>query len=106
MLSKVGGYFDLREIELEANGNRLGKSEFIVRGSLRDWSAVDVVGEIEAETLVINGVEEGASDEAVRPFVERIQNVRWEKMRGASHVPFYEDPEKYFEIVGNFLLEN
>jgi pimeloyl-ACP methyl ester carboxylesterase len=106
VLLKVEGCFGLREINLEANGNRLGKSEFLVTGSLRDWSAVDVVGEIEAETLVINGVEEGASDESVRSFVERIQNVRWEKMRGASHVPFYENPEKYFEIVGNFLLEN
>jgi pimeloyl-ACP methyl ester carboxylesterase len=84
---------------------RNGSSEFHPTGSLKDWSAVDIVGKIEAETLVINGVEEGPSDEAVRPFVEGIRNVEWIKLKGTTHMPMYEDPERYFEVVVEFLTK-
>ena len=83
--------------------NRLGPSEFESLGSQRDWSAVEAVKDIQAGTLLINGEEEGASDEAVRPFVEGIKGVNWVKIKGTRHMPMYEDPDRYWEVVGSFL---
>lgn len=74
-------------------------------GNLRDWSAVEVLKNITVPTLVINGTDEGASDEAVRPFVEGIKDVRWVKMKNSAHTPMFDEPEKYFEVVSTFLLE-
>ena len=73
-------------------------------GSLRDWSAIESAKTISVPTLVINGTSEGASDEAVRPFVEGIKAVKWVKFDKSTHMPMYEEPEKYFELVSNFLL--
>lgn len=87
-----------------ADFRRLGPSEFESAGSQRDWSAVEAVKTIEAETLVINGEEEGASDEAVKPFVEGIKGAKWMKIKGTRHMPMYEDPERYWEVVRGFLL--
>jgi L-proline amide hydrolase len=88
-----------------ADLRRLGPSEFESAGSQRDWSAVGAVKKIEAETLVINGEEEGASDEAVRPFVEGIKRAEWVKLKGTRHMPMYEDPESYWHVAGSFLLK-
>jgi hypothetical protein len=66
---------------------RNGSSEFHPISSLKDWSAVDIVGKIEAETLVNSGVEKGRSDEAVRPFVEGIRNVEWIKLKRTTDMP-------------------
>ena len=57
-----------------------------------------------APTLVINGVEEGASDKAVEPFVEKIKDVKWVKLENSTHMPIYEEPERYLEVLKGFLL--
>jgi len=82
-----------------------GPSEFEVVGNLRNWSAVEAAKLISVPTLVINGVDEGASDEAIRPFLEEIKNVKYVKFEKSSHMPCYEEKDKYFNVVGDWLLE-
>ena len=82
---------------------RNGPSEFAVTGSNKDWSAVESTKTVTVPTLVINGKDEGATDEAVRPFVEGIKDVKWVKLDKSSHMPMYEEPERYFEVVAGFL---
>lgn len=84
--------------------SRNGPSEFEVTGSQRNWSAIESVKKITVPTLVINGKDEGASDEAVKPFVEGIKDVKWIKFEKSSHMPMYEEPERYFGVVSEFLL--
>ncbi len=83
----------------------MGKSEFSVTGGMKNWSAVEASKGIEVPTIVINGKNEGASDEAVKPFVDGIKNVKWIKLEDSTHTPMYETKEKYFKIVGDWLLE-
>ena len=83
---------------------RNGPNEFEVTGNLRGWAAIESAKTISVPTLVINGTNEGASDEAVRPFVEGIKDAKWVKFGKSTHMPMYEEPERYFEVVSNFLL--
>lgn len=84
--------------------NRSGPDEFKSRGVMKNWSAAEAAKGIEVPTLVINGVNEGASDEAVKPFVEGIKNVKWIKLKNSTHCPLHEEKENYLKIVSEFLV--
>ena len=45
------------------------------------WSVVDQLPNIDVPTLVTNGVQDGAQDIVVLPFVERIPRVKWVKFQ-------------------------
>jgi pimeloyl-ACP methyl ester carboxylesterase len=55
---------------------------------------------------VINGTDEGATDEGVQPFVKGIKGVKWVKLEKSSHMPMYEEPERYFDVLREFLEAN
>ncbi|KAG4442476.1 hypothetical protein IFR05_002078 [Cadophora sp. M221] len=81
-----------------------GPDEFKSRGVMKNWSAAESAKGIEVPTLVINGVNEGASDEAVKPFVEGIKDVKWIKLESSTHCPLHEEKENYLKVVSEFLL--
>ena len=90
-------------MNLRENGN--GPGEFEATGSLRNWSAVESAKKISVPTLVINGTNEGATDEAVMPFVDGIKDVKWVKFHNSTHFPMYEEPERYFAVLKEFLVQ-
>jgi L-proline amide hydrolase len=52
---------------------------------------------------VINGIDEFASGDAVKPFLDEIPNVRLTMLEGTTHSPHFERKEEYMRIVGSFL---
>lgn len=58
---------------------------------------------INVPTLVLNGINEYASGEAVKPFLEEIPDVRLVTLDGTSHSPHLERKEEYMKTVGEFL---
>lgn len=82
-----------------------GPNEFAVTGNLRDWTAAAKCKGIEVPTLVINGVNEGACDESIQPFLHGIKDVKWIKFEKSTHMPLYEEKELYLKTVGEWLLE-
>lgn len=71
---------------------------------MKNWTAVEAAKGIAVPTLVINGVNEGASDAAVKPFVDGIKNVKWVKLENSTHCPIFEEKENYLKVVSEFLL--
>jgi L-proline amide hydrolase len=82
-----------------------GPNEFFVIGSLKDWSIVDRLPAVDVPTLVVNGRHDEATDECVRPYVDRIPGARHMRFESSSHMPHVEERESYMEIVGAFLEE-
>lgn len=82
---------------------RLGPCEFNIVGSLRTWSVIDKLHTISSPTLVINSPEDTAQDIAVKPFYQRIPKVKWVQLVNSTHIPFFEEKKRYFELVANFL---
>jgi L-proline amide hydrolase len=58
---------------------------------------------INVPTLVIVGVNELASGEGARPFIDEIPDVELVILEGTTHSPHAEDPERYFEALREFL---
>ncbi|GJJ06650.1 hypothetical protein Clacol_000844 [Clathrus columnatus] len=80
-----------------------GPNEFYITGSLKTWSIIDDLHKVKVPTLVINGRYDGAQDEAVFPFFNNIPKCRWVRFEGSSHLPQFEEPERFFELIGDFL---
>ena len=80
-----------------------GPSEFTVIGSLKTWSVVDDCKKITVPTLLINGEHDEAQDICVAPFFRGIPKCKWITVQGAAHMPNAEFPEKYAEVVTDFL---
>ncbi|KAH7884132.1 proline-specific peptidase [Phlebopus sp. FC_14] len=83
----------------------LGPSEFTIVGTLKDWSCLDKIHTISNTTLLTNGVDDEAQDVCVQPFFLKIPKVRWVTFAKSSHLAFFEEQERYLEIVGKFLTD-
>ncbi|MEU6201300.1 proline iminopeptidase-family hydrolase [Streptomyces sp. NPDC047061] len=80
-----------------------GPNEFHVVGTLKDWSVIDRLHLIEAPTLLVSGRFDEATPETLRPFADRIPDVRWHMFEHSSHMPHVEEEELYLRVVGEFL---
>ncbi|PIL35479.1 hypothetical protein GSI_02207 [Ganoderma sinense ZZ0214-1] len=84
-----------------ANGDRT-----VFRAGLtRDWSIVDRVNQVDVPTLVINGQYDFVQDYVMETYVNGIPGAKWVKFEESSHMPFWEEREKYMEVVRGFLDE-
>lgn len=80
-----------------------GPSEFHVIGSLKTWDITPRLRQVQVPVLVISGEYDEATPAVVAPLVEALPNVRWELLEGASHSAHLEQPERYLELVEDFL---
>ena len=39
------------------------------------------------------------------PLFQEVQRVKWVQFAYSSHLPAFEERERYFEVVGQFLLD-
>ncbi|KAL1752437.1 Alpha/Beta hydrolase protein [Schizophyllum commune] len=75
-------------------------------GELHGWDVRDKLGDIDVPTLVINGARDFAQDWIVAPFVEKISGVNWVKFEHSSHTPFWEERNKFNQVVAEYLGYN
>ncbi|KAH9834537.1 Alpha/Beta hydrolase protein [Rhodofomes roseus] len=80
-----------------------GPSEFYCTGHLKDFDVIDSLHEIIQPTLVINGAADQATDLCVAPLFWGIPKAKWVQFAVATHQPFFEEADRYFEVVGDFL---
>ncbi|KAF8055307.1 proline-specific peptidase [Lyophyllum atratum] len=80
-----------------------GPSEFTITGTLKNWTIVDILPNIKVPTLMMNSVFDEAQDVCMLPFFKSVPRVRWVQFANSSHVPFFEERERYMKVVGDFL---
>jgi L-proline amide hydrolase len=80
-----------------------GPNEFHVIGTLRDWSIVERLGEVNVPTLLISGRHDEATEACVRPYAERIPGARWTIFEQSSHLPHIEERAAFMHTVRGFL---
>jgi pimeloyl-ACP methyl ester carboxylesterase len=84
--------------------DRNGPSEFSMVGPLKDHSVVGRLHKVTVPTLIINGQYDEAADSIQMPFFKEIPKVKWVTIANAAHVPWLEDPDRYFTVLASFLL--
>jgi L-proline amide hydrolase len=83
-----------------------GPSEFHVIGSIRDWQVKDRLGEIAVPTLLTSGRYDEATpalQETLREGISSCEAVLFEQ---SSHTPFFEERERYMQVVGDWLARH
>lgn len=66
---------------------------------------MDRIHEIDVSTLVVNGRYDVAQDYVMEAYIKKIPGAKWVKFEESSHMPFWEEREKYMETLARFLGE-
>jgi proline iminopeptidase len=80
-----------------------GPSEFSCTGNLKEWSSMDRLGQINVPTLLTCGEYDESTPETNRRFQKLIPDAELVVFPGGSHEHHLEYPEKYVEVVRDFL---
>ncbi len=87
----------------EVNNALYGSNDFEITGSLREWSIIDRLGEILVPTLLISGRYDQATPVVVETMRREIPGSKWIIFENASHMPHLEEPERFIQVLGDFL---
>lgn len=80
-----------------------GPSEFHVVGTFKDWDVRERLGEIRVPTLVISGEYDEATPIIAETVHKGIPGSKWVLFEGCSHITNAEDPERYMQVLGEFI---
>ncbi|KAF8966611.1 Alpha/Beta hydrolase protein [Flammula alnicola] len=81
----------------------MGPAKFNVIGTLRSWSIVDILHRIPYPTMLISTPLDESQECAVLPFFTNIPKVKWVELQNSTHLAMFEEPEKYFKVILDFL---
>jgi proline-specific peptidase len=79
------------------------ESEFRITGTLKDFDFYPRLHEIRVPTLVIAGASDMPTPAMAQKTVDAIPNAQLEIFEHSRHFPFLEEPEKFVQVVGEFL---
>ncbi|KAI0635274.1 proline-specific peptidase [Trametes polyzona] len=91
------------EYALDATLGESGDPTVAQAPILVGWSAIDRLHLVRVPTLLINGRKDIAQDFVVQPFFQHIPKVKWVTFGNSSHTPFFEEPERFLQVVADFL---
>ncbi|KAI0199168.1 proline-specific peptidase [Astrocystis sublimbata] len=84
-------------------GTMYGPSELYISGSLRNWTCIPELKGIKAPTLLINGAQDEAQDEAMQPFFDHIPKAKWITLDEAAHFTHVDQRERHMQHLKAFL---
>lgn len=80
-----------------------GPSEFHVTGVIKDWDITHRLGEIRVPTLVTSGRHDEATPEIAGTVHRGITGSEWVVFEHSAHLAHAEEPERYVQVLGEFL---
>ena len=80
-----------------------GPSEFAFDGNLSDWDRVERLAEIGVPTLITVGRHDELTPACSEQIHERIPGSRLVVFEDGSHMTFWEETERYLQVVDQFL---
>jgi L-proline amide hydrolase len=98
--------FDAIEADPTVYHTMNGPSEFHVVGSIKYWQAKDRLGEIRVPTLVVSGRHDEATPALQETLAKGIAGSEQAILEESSHMPFWEERERWMSVVGEFLARH
>ena len=94
----------------EAHGKQVyaticGPSEFTIIGRVKGWDFMPRLHEIRQPTLVTGGRYDEFTPGHAEEMVERLPNGRYVCFEDSAHYTFLEEPDRFIEVVVDFLTE-
>jgi len=91
------------DLNMEVYETMWGPNEFNATGILKDYDRTEQLKEIEVPTLFTAGRYDEASPETTALYQSYISGSKLEVFEDASHLTMHEKPEKYCQVVSDFL---
>ena len=82
-----------------------GPNEWTTTGTLKGWDTRDRLREIDVPTLVVRGRHDMCTEPIAAELVAGIRGAREAVLDHSSHTPVLEEPDRYLEVVGQFLRD-
>ncbi len=83
-----------------------GPNEFCYTGSIKDWNRVPDLHTITQPALVLCGLHDELTPACSRLIHQGLANAAITVFPNSSHMPFWEEPDAYFAVLGAFLDAN
>lgn len=80
-----------------------GPNEFTYTGNMKDWNRVPAMKDIAVPCLVVAGKYDELTPACAHKMYAALLNAEIRIFDHSSHMPFYEEPEAYFEVLQAFL---
>ncbi len=80
-----------------------GKNDFVIDGAMKNWDRWNDLPNITVPTLVIAGEQDLLSQDDANTMAALLLQGFVHIVPGASHVPFYENQQDYFQALLKFL---
>lgn len=84
-------------------GTMQGPNEFLYIGNLKDWNRIPDMHQLTMPTLIVTGTHDEIGPACAIRMHNALPNSEVVVFPNSSHVPFYEEPEAYFEKLQEFL---
>jgi proline iminopeptidase len=96
----------LDDWNMNVYGTMQGPNEFLYVGNLKDWNRLAEMHRITAPSLITVGKYDELTPACAMKMQLALPNGRLKVFPNSSHMPFYEEPEAYFEVLTGFLAEH
>lgn len=83
-----------------------GPNEFTYTGNMKDWNRVPDMKGIEVPCLVLSGKYDELTPGCSHKMHAALPNSQITIFPHSSHMPFYEEPDAYFDVLTEFLSQN
>lgn len=80
-----------------------GPNEFTYTGNMKDWNRVPDMSAIEVPCLVLAGKYDELTPACSHKMHAELPNSQINIFPHSSHMPFYEEPDAYFDVLAGFL---
>ena len=80
-----------------------GPNEFLYIGNLRNWNRIEDMRKLGMPTLIVTGAHDEIGPACAIRMHHALPNSEVVVFPNSSHVPFYEEPAKYFPVLESFL---
>ena len=82
-----------------------GPSEFYVVGTLKYWDVRDKLGTIKAPTLVTSGKYDEATPIIAETIQKGVPGAKWVLFEQSGHMAHAEEPDRYMQVLGDFISQ-
>jgi len=93
----------MKELSRPVYRTMWGPSEFAIQGSLRYWDITNQLPTIQVPTLVTGGKYDEIPPRIARTIHRGIRGSKLAIFPNSSHLPMWEERERYMQVVGEFL---
>ncbi|KAJ8690807.1 hypothetical protein PTI98_012206 [Pleurotus ostreatus] len=81
----------------------VGPSVYHITGNIKTWSIINKLNKISCPMLLISSPHDFVQPSAITPWFQGVPKVKWVELQNSTHMPMFEEPERYFDVLVAFL---